>query len=318
MFFHCYVEDRPSGGQKDTYRHVDALNALGYDAYVFHEQSGHRLTWFDHETRIIDRDEFLRLVDPKRDYVVLPEDLGCRILQYPGTKKVVFNKSIWTGFSTITDQRTELSPYRHPDVIAALVMSRHNAAHLAYAYPRLPTFIVKPHIDGDLFSPQPLCGRRKRIVYVPKVPRSVAVLHHMLAARAMSGEEHLRDLQWLALVDLPEREVATVLQESLLLVFFSAEEGLGRIVLEATSAGCLVMGFRNGTLQEILPPEMQFEWGDLISVAKGIEKIVRHFPDQIEEYELIAAKSQARAREYSADAHRESVSAAWQQILQLG
>lgn len=231
MFFHCYLEDRPSGGQKDTYRHVDALNALGYDAFVFHDQSGHRLTWFDHETRVIGRNEFLRIIDPERDYVVLPEDLGDRILQYPGRKKVVFNKSIWTGFSTITSQRTELSPYRHPDVIAALVMSRHNAAHLEYAYPRLPTFIVKPHIDGDLFSPQPLCGRKKRIAYVPKVPKSVAALHHMLAARAMSGEEHLKNLQWFELVDLPEREVAITLQESLLFVFLSAEEGLGRIVL---------------------------------------------------------------------------------------
>ena len=58
VFYHCYDDPKPTGGQKHTYQHVDVLNRCGFDAYIVHHTPGFRLTWFDNDTRVIDYAQF--------------------------------------------------------------------------------------------------------------------------------------------------------------------------------------------------------------------------------------------------------------------
>ncbi|MDZ7262908.1 MAG: glycosyltransferase family 1 protein, partial [candidate division KSB1 bacterium] len=76
------------------YKHVDILNKHGYPAFALHRQKGFRLIWFDNETNVIYFDEFKRLYHPDRDFLVLPEDLGSKILSFPG-QKVIFNQNCY-------------------------------------------------------------------------------------------------------------------------------------------------------------------------------------------------------------------------------
>lgn len=52
IFVLCPDDDRPYGGVKQVYRHVDILNKNGFSAFVLHQKKGFRCTWFDNTTRI--------------------------------------------------------------------------------------------------------------------------------------------------------------------------------------------------------------------------------------------------------------------------
>jgi len=45
-----------------------------------------KITWFNHDTKIVDLDAFNNLFDKEKDFIVLPEDLGSDILSFLGKK----------------------------------------------------------------------------------------------------------------------------------------------------------------------------------------------------------------------------------------
>jgi Glycosyl transferases group 1 len=314
LFFYCFDNDKPTGGQKDTYFHVDALNDLGYNAFVVHEQRGYRLQWFKNDTRVIDMDEGLKICNPTRDYLVVSEGIATHSLKYP-LKKVIFNKSIWKGFAALGENQTAISPYRHSDVVAVLTMSEHNSSVMRYAYPELPVFHVVPFIDTELFTFRPLSGRKPQIAYATKAADSVLTLYHIVMARATSGLNALRDWNWVKLEGKSEQNMLNIFQESELLVFLSSEEGLGRTVLEAMACGCPVVGFKNGTIHEILPTELQFEWGDFLSLSRFIEDLALGL--QHESLSALVHKELETVQAYARQAHRQSISRAWKAIFSL-
>ena len=69
--------NKPSGGIKILYRHVDVLNRNGIDAALLHQNSGFRCSWFENETRIA-------YLDNKQlsatDFLVIREIYGPYIL----------------------------------------------------------------------------------------------------------------------------------------------------------------------------------------------------------------------------------------------
>lgn len=316
VFCFCYSHNRPQGGQKDTYRHVDALNAAGIEAMVFHPTNGFRLTWFENNTRVVDIDTARGMFNPRTDFVVVPEDLGDLIITFPG-RKVVFNKSVWYGFGLLGDQPRRRYPYLHRDVVAALTMSEHNRDHLRFAYPQLPVFVVKPSIDIRLFSQTTQPRRQSLIAWVPKNEQSVLALMHLLGSRSAQGLNSIDTWSWVRLSGLQEREVAEVLAEALVLIFFSAEECLGRLPLEALASGCVVVGFRNGSLHETVPEQTLFAWGDLRGAALCVESLAQQLTRGSSEYEQLVARGRTAALRFEASASATSVTAAWEQIMRI-
>src|SRR3954471_22628081 len=90
IYYFCYDHNRPTGGQKHTYEHVDILQAAGMEAFAVHREPGLRLTWFENDTPVKPLPEVIADFQSVRDYWVLPEDLGPRITAFPG-RKVIFN-----------------------------------------------------------------------------------------------------------------------------------------------------------------------------------------------------------------------------------
>jgi len=314
IYYFCYSHNRPTGGQKETYKHVDILNASGYQAFAVHTAKGFRLTWFENRTKTVHFDEFRRIFNQEQDYIVLPEDLGSKILNFPG-KKVIFNKGIYNGFVSFGDKKPPVYPYHHPEVICVLTVSDHNSEHLRFAYPNLDVIRVYPGIDSDLFAYKPLREKRQCITYVPKSLPALLSLYHTLQSRAEAGINKLKEYDWILLHDRSEQDVATILRDSLIFIFLSVEEGLPQTVLEAMSCGCLVAGYGSGPLRECLPPGFQFEHGDLIGIAKYIEAITDSFPHRVKDWEALAVAGYKKALYYSPERQRASVLEAWDRIL---
>jgi hypothetical protein len=43
----------PLGGMRMLYRHVDILNANGFEAYIVHASKNFRIGWFEHSTPVL-------------------------------------------------------------------------------------------------------------------------------------------------------------------------------------------------------------------------------------------------------------------------
>jgi glycosyltransferase involved in cell wall biosynthesis len=315
IFYHCYDTERRRGGQKSVYQHVDVLNQNGYEAFVVHSEAGYRIQWFDNNTRVISGTEFWRMFDPEYDYLVLPEDMGPRIMLFPG-KKVVFNKNLFYGFSAIGGKPYNSDPYLSRGVVAAMTVSDHNCRNLRFAYPQLTVFRVWEHIDSSIFAFRSLKGKKRQIAYIPKSELTLRTIYRTFVARARAGLNGCSDVPWIALEHMTERETAQVLQESIAFVFASVEEGLGRTPLEAMLSGCLVFAHGNGPIPEYLPKSLCFEYGDAIGIVQEIEHLLHsNHPDSVRRFSNLVYQSVQNALRYNAEQQRQSVCAAWEQIL---
>ncbi|HEY8748820.1 MAG TPA: hypothetical protein VIM11_12645 [Tepidisphaeraceae bacterium] len=74
----CPAWDRPAGGVRKLYRHVDILNANGFDARLAHYEPGFRCEWFENQTKVAYPPE----IWPPRagDLLVVPEVMAWEVL----------------------------------------------------------------------------------------------------------------------------------------------------------------------------------------------------------------------------------------------
>ncbi len=314
IYYFCYDHNLPRGGQRHTYRHVDILNRHGFDAAVFHPVDGFRLTWFDNDTRVVDVSEYRRQVDAERDFVVLPEDLGTFMSDFPG-RQVIFNKNLFYGFRCFGEAVPAAYPYQSPGVVAAFAVSEHNRAHLQYAFPNLVVEREYPDIRPDLYSYVPLAAKRPVISCMRKAPESLLALFHTLQARAAAGLNRGRAFEWIFLEDRSEAEAARILRESLLFVFLSVAEGLARMPLEAMACGTLVVAHPNGPLAEILPPAYRFEHSNIVAMAQHVESIMESYPDRLERWQANVQEGRRAAAEFSCERQERHLIDSWRRIL---
>jgi glycosyltransferase involved in cell wall biosynthesis len=313
IFYYCYDSNHAAGGEKHSYQHVDILARHGFDAYALHRTPGFRLTWFENTTPVAYWSDVER--DLANAILVLPENLGFDASTLPG-RKVIFNKNVYYGFDALGISERGHRVYLSDDVIAVISVSRHNQEYLQFAYPGKPVLVVQPGIRQDVFAYRPLHSKQLVIAYAAKASMEGRSLFQMLQGRAIAGHNRLSGVKWIPVFGLSECQVATLLRDALLLVFLSVHEGLARLPLEAMASGCLVCAYDCGPVS-YLPQECRFAYGDLLSVARHIERIVDAFPDDIGQFDELAARSRRAAAHFSVSAQEACVLETWNSILSL-
>lgn len=298
------------------YRHVDILNKHGYQTFALHIQKDFRLTWFENETRVIHLDEFKTMYHAERDFIVLPEDLGDKILSFPG-KKVIFNQGVYLGFYCLGFEKPKTYPYLHPDIKGVMVVSGHNKEYLHFVYPKSKIYRVYNAIEPERFMYQPISNKTKIISCLPsKNPVDLSQVYQISISRAEQGLNNLKEYEWIFIENRSEAEVVEILRGSLAFIFLSTEEGFGRMPLEAMLSGSLVAAYNAGPLTEYLYDKNSFisPRGDVLGVVKSIEKIAKFFREDIEQLQMISNTARATASQYSLQREEESVITAWQEI----
>jgi hypothetical protein len=315
FFYFCYDHDRPNGGQKDTYRHVDVLTACGAEAYVLHSKRGGPLTWFPNTTPVIGPREFRERHRDNVDLVVVPEDLGAGTFELPG-KKVVFNKNLYYGFDCFGDTPFEgRDPYADDEVIGVMTVSEHNQMHLRYAYPRAVITLVTCGVPAQRFRRRPFGEKQRVLTYTAKARLHVRTLYHILRARAAAGLNDLGDVAWRRLSGLTETEVVETLGDAMGLICLSTEEGIIRTVLEAMSSGCVICSYAHGPVAEYLPRECQFDVGDLVSAANFLERLTARNSADAAYWDDLSQLCAEHALRYGEEQERDSIVRAWNTIL---
>jgi glycosyltransferase involved in cell wall biosynthesis len=316
IFHFCYSHDRPGGSTRQAYRHVDLLNALGHEAYVLHAQWPCRLTWFEHETRAIGPDEFRRLFRADRDFIVFPDDLGERILEFPG-RKVVLARHVLAALAALGPARPAQYPWLHPDVVAAITESVHDQQQLAFAFPHLPVAVVEPGVDSQRFAYRSPASKRRLIACAARPGPHGLALFQALQARIAAGHGALADWTWVFLGDRTERDVADVLGDALIAVVPGVNDGVPLVALEAMASGCLVVAVDAGPLADLLPEGYRFRCGDIVAAGQFIESAAAQLATPEGRSQLTSRSLRGRelALACSLDRQARSLDRAWRRIV---
>ena len=143
-------ENRPSGGLRVIYRHVDLLNTLGVPAAVVHHRVGFRCSWFDNATRVISLSS-LRLRES--DLLVVPEFYAAGFASLPrGARLVVFNQGPHHTFDLIPLRENAPGwPYSEAGrVEGILTVSRDGAKLLEFAFPGCRIGMARNVVDSSV------------------------------------------------------------------------------------------------------------------------------------------------------------------------
>jgi hypothetical protein len=278
---------RPSGGVRTIYRHVDTLNATGFDAAVLHTQRGFRCRWFDNDTRIVAPP--LELTS--RDLLVIPEQhTAAQVSRLaPGVAKVIGNQNAYRSFrSSAITKAAVATPYSAPDVIGALVVSEDSRSYLTYAFPHLDVGHVHQRIDSHVFHPD-ISRRRKQIAVMPrKRPHDYHQVLGMLVNRGVLDGWSVTEL-----AGMSEGQVAAALRESVLFISLSHAEGFGLPPAEAMASGCFVIGFHGMAGREYFraPYAVAVEDGDVVTLAQGVEDFVATYDQRSDELANLAEEA---------------------------
>lgn len=221
---------RISGGQKTSFRHVELLTELGFNAVFRVHEDAQLQPWME-AAPFVERGTPLTA----DDIIVAPDDAPSLLtsLARARGRGIVFVQNHLSSSLLRLDpgDRRRLNEFMTgSETIARWILRRFPGASVAM----IPFFA-----DERVFTPAP--ERRLAIITSPKKRRQEEQIIRELFHDA--HPEH-RDLPWISLMDATEREVADAFRTSAVFLSLSRLEGLGLTPLEAMASGCLVAGFK--------------------------------------------------------------------------
>lgn len=325
IYYLCPDSNRPAGGIKVVYEHVDILNENGFSAFVLHGQKGFRCNWFHNETRVSDVKK-CRLRE--QDFLAIPELYGKYYAE--GISRSKKAKVFWESFNTpakkiIFNQGCYLTfgghalwnhdngvLYRDPSVLATMVVSKDSAEYLRYAFPGHRIYRVHNAIDPYRFSLE--LNKSKQICFMPESnPRDLLQIAKILEQRRNNSSFHLVPIE-----NRTEQEVADIFKKSLIYLNLRYHEGWGLPAAEAMCCGCIVIGYHGMGGKESFDPEFCYpvETGNIIEFVKAIEQVIslhQNNPQLLREKSERA--SQFIRNNYSLAQQRDDVIDTWKRIM---
>lgn len=305
--------DRPSGGVRVIYRHVDLLTELGFAARVVHAGENFRCTWFPNRTPVVAAD---RVTLSAEDVLVVPEWYGPGLGELPaGPRVVVFNQRAYDTFDLVPYEETAPgAPYTQVAGLAALLaVSEDNVELLRYAFPGVPVHLTRNVLDPAVFHLGP-----------PRRPRRIAFVGHR---RAAERDQLLHILRSRGVLDgwevtmiagRSESETAEIMRGTAIFLSFSEREGFGLPPAEAMACGAYVVGYPGLAGREFFDPAYCTPVADqdLLAFARAVEDACAQYDkDPGTLAERGAAASERVLARYRTDHLRADLSAFYAPLL---
>ena len=302
--------NRPSGGIRVAYRHVDILNSAGVRARILHARPGFRCTWFEHRTAIVSDHE--EAIGPW-DVVVVSEVAAGLLRALPsGHRYVVFNQGphlTWTVPGEAVRRYTYSS-----DLAMIVTVSDHALEMLSYAAPGVPVRRIHNSVDPAIFFPGE-GDRPRRISYMAR--RGGGDVEQILAMLETRGA--LASWEVSALGNLSEGEVGEELRSTSIFLSVAHQEGFGLPAAEAMACGAYVVGFHGLGGREFFRPAFSspVEQGNTLAAARALEAAIDReaaMPGWLRERGAAAASFVAR--EYPPMRERQELLSIYSEILE--
>jgi hypothetical protein len=299
------------GGVRQIYRHVDVLNANGFDAWVVHRKKGFKIKWFEHETRTMYEPAPMR---KNLDIGVFPEIWGSGINRWgQNIRKVILNQNAYYTWKSQPLKGKFEPPYLNPQVIATIVVSEDSKRYLEYVFPKMRVYRIRYRINEKLYFPE---QKKRQICLMPRknLEDVKQVLHNLRCRGALDGWK-------VVLIDkFSEAQAAAVIRESAVYASTSHPEGFGLPPCEALACGCIVVGYHGGGGKEFLLPEFSYpiQVGDIVGFVKTAELVLKQYARDSNAFRAMTEKAAAFvAGNYSQDRERQTILETWQKILEV-
>lgn len=232
IIYHLTRASGPSGGIKVMLEHVEILRAAGFEAFAYTKNLEQRPTAFDVDVPFLSG----AIGITPRDIIVRPETYSARDLE------AAAKGGLWQAIFAQNHY------YCRHSLGAARDYAALGVRDVFCASPRIKRFLEDNGIANDvpvvpcaveiLASPAP--NKIERIVAMPrKRPLEFEFIKHLFTMRYPD----LVEIPWLAVENMPHREVLEALSSSTIFLSLQRFEGFGLPALEAMAAGCVVAGF---------------------------------------------------------------------------
>jgi glycosyltransferase involved in cell wall biosynthesis len=275
----------PSGGIRAEYKHVDLLNAAGFEAAVLHHAGGFACDWFAHSTRVAAAPDVT--LGP-HDVLVVPEIYGPHLDKLPdGPTLVAFNQNAYLTFDRVPPGQA----VRYDGFARALTVSPDSAEFLRFAFPGLDVRVVPNAIDPTVFHPAPSPPGRTLALMPRKRPAEADQVLRLLGDR-LDGWEVV------TIAGGSERDVAEAMRGAAIFLAFGHQEGFGLPPAEAMASGCYVVGFPAFGGREVLDPAFSapVEDGDVLAMARAVLAAMDRHERDPEGLRATAAQGTAHVR----------------------
>ena len=309
IYFFCPDLAHVLGGIKQTYRHVDVLNANGFDAWIVHRQKGFKIRWFEHDTRVMYEPAPVR---KSVDVGVFPEIWGPNIDKWgKNIRRVILNQNCYYTFLAFGMNESAAPTYLHPNVIGTIVVSEDSEQYMEYAFAGLHVYRIRYSIDPKFFYPQP---KKKQICLMPRKNADDvnAVLCTLQCRGALEGWEVVQ------IDKVTEAQAAAIMRESALFLSFGGPEGFGLPPAEALLCRCIVAGYTGRGGDEFMKPEFCYpvKFGDILAYGQIVESILKQYEKDPAAFAQMTQKGAAFiAENYSEEQERQSIVSVWSRIL---
>jgi hypothetical protein len=311
LYFPTSDTNVPYGGVRVLYAAVDALNQSGIEAAIVHGGPRFRVSWFPNSTRVVAASKVV--ADPSRDLVVITEFRASELIPVvaPGVRKIIFNQAPYLTYPTgrFVPVRGDTNPFRDPTILGCITVSVDGERLLSRLWPWMPLRRVRlPILNSHNCSTSRSAGQHSQ--------RSVTLVRRKRPAEASLLEglmsEFLSHNGWsLCYIEgMTSLEVSDLFSRSPIFVHLPAlpGEGLPLLLLEAMSAGCVVVGYtgRGGSEAMTSRTATVIAEGETLKLVEAVKAACDSFgTPRWDDYQARATAGQELVlREYSFDNFR--------------
>ena len=242
-------KNRPSGGIRIIYRHVEILSKLlpkGIDTKIFHfDNFDFKCDWFKHRVDFKTNPTF----DPTKEFVIIPEMIAvyhARILRKAGVKYGIF---VLNNFYIYTKPKSNLGNYSDQEIYETyekaeflLSCADEITEGIKLTFPEFKEKILRVNLSIDsgkyCCSKEIFENKENLITYMPRKHTQNSEILLFILNRHLPKNWKIKSVD-----KLTELEVAKIFKKSKIFLSFSQLDGLGLPPIEAALCGNHVIGY---------------------------------------------------------------------------
>ena len=305
-------KNRPAGGIKIIYRHVEILSRLlpkGVDSKIFHfDDINFQCDWFKHNVNFKKNSNF----DPTKEFVIIPEWMAvyhARILQKIGVKYGIF---VQNGFYLNTKPKNNFSDREIKEAYdkAEFIISYSDEITecVKLTFPQLIDKILRINISVDnnqfICSEEIFKNKENLITYMPRKK-----IDHVTKLLFILNQHLPKNWKIKSIDNLRESEVVDFFKKSKIFLSFSEFEGFGLPPVEAALCGNLVIGYTGESGKEYWDSPIFSEVfsGDLRTFANKVIKKIENFDEKKFIFDEFRPHIKKLAEKYSIEKEQHSL-----------
>ncbi len=296
------------------YSFVDALNAAGIPAAIWHGTDGFRASWFNNETRIVWGSKRQLSIG---DILLVPELGGSRYQSLMGAARVVMlnQNHFYTVDPGFSGSAIPNEYPGWPNAVACVATSEAIREFVCCLSPGLPVLHVPVFVHERFFSGYSVPKRRQVAFAFDKAKEDVELVILLLNRLLPPGWNTM------LISGMSAEKAASLVSESAIFVSSASRDGFSLPGAEAMAAGCRVIGYDGGGAAEYLrePFAVVTPQQHLVALARAVVAEAADFDNDPQGFaSRVEVGRQFVMQKYSREIFNARAISAYHQLEELG